>query len=74
MMWRSRKGGVADSCFSLETQTWYEPYQTREYRLLMNTDLFRPLFMNVCNVCNVCLFLELINPVLLTSKQLMVHL
>ena len=59
---------------SLDSQIWYEPYHANEFKLFMKTDLFKSFLMNECKVCNVFWFLVLINPVLVTSKQLMVHL
>ena len=59
---------------SLDSQIWYEPYQAREFKLFMKTDLFRSFLMNECKLCNVFWFLVLTNPVLVTSKQLRVHL
>ena len=47
---------MANSGSSLETQTWYEPYQAREYRLFMKTDRFRSFLMNECRVQ--CLFVS----------------
>ena len=59
---------------SLDSQIWYEPYQASEFRLFKKTDLLRSFLMNECKLCNVFWFLVLTNPVLVTSKQLIVHL
>ena len=65
------KGDVNEG-FSLDSQIVYKPYQAREFRLLMKTDFLMLFLMNLCNVCSVLLFLEFMNPVLETSKQLTV--
>ena len=57
---------------SLDTQIWYDPYQAREFRLLIKSDFLMPFLMNLCNVCSVLWFLVFMNPVLETSKQLTV--
>ena len=67
-----RYEGDVNVGFSLDTQIWYDPYQARELRLFMKTDFFILFLMNLCNVCSVLLFLEFMNPVLETSKQLTV--
>ena len=59
---------------SLDSQIWYEPYHANMFKLFMKTDLLRSFLMKECKVCNVFWFLVLINPVLVTSKQVMVHL
>ena len=58
---------------SLDSQIWYEPYQAREFKLVMKTDLLRSFLIKECKLCNVFWFLVLTNPVLVTSKQFRVH-
>ena len=67
-----RYEGDVNAGFSLDTQIWYDPYQARKFILFMKTDFFILFLMNLCNVCSVLLFLEFMNPVLETSKQLTV--
>ena len=69
-----RKEGEVKVGSSLDNQIWYEPYQASEFRLFKKTDLLRSFLMNECKLCNVFWFLVLTNPVLVTSKQLRVHL
>ena len=59
---------------SLDSQIWYEPYHASMFKLFMKTDLLRSFLMRECKVCNVFWFLVFTNPVLVTSKQLRVHL
>ena len=59
---------------SLDSQIWYEPYQAREFRLFMKSDLLSSFLISLWRLCSVCLFLVFMKPVLDTSKQFSVHL
>ena len=52
---------------SLDSQIWYEPYQARELRLFMKSDLLSSFLIS-------CLFLLLMKPVLDSSKLFSMHL
>ena len=69
-----RKEGEVKVGSSLDSQIWYEPYHASMFKLFMKTDLLRSFLMKECKVCNVFWFLVFTNPVLVTSKQLRVHL
>ena len=48
-----RKEGGVKVGSSLDSQIWKEPYQAREFKLLMKTDFLRSFLMKECKLYNV---------------------
>ena len=64
-----RKGGSANTCSSRVSHILQLLYQTSEFRLLKNVDFFMSFRIKEWSVVSVDLFLALMKPVDLTSKQ-----